>query len=305
MTPKPEPLTSKTPTIKVVSPDVLPKASKSIEADSQEIVEETQETNEPFDPKRMDELELQTIMFNLSGHHQWSGLTLHQSKLIAVSDAHRKIYQLQLHKEGFKAVELHDFYDFEGFRNYAYQLRLKESKVKKVVDPEGVAFCYPNYYVVNEVKRHLMVFDIEKKTFSFQAFDFESLKKGERNAGLEGVARECEKNITVLAKERGPQALYLIEQDSVEGNQTSNEFVLPSSWRSEQIIIDPANGGKSMIKVGDAYTGLHIDWPYLYVLNRPTHTIEKYHLGQNRLVDRRSFFSSLRTLYNDLSLIHI
>ena len=212
---------------------------------------------------------LQTILFNSSGHHQWSGLTLHGARLLAVADTDKAIYQLRLHRQGFQPVVVAKFEEFRGYKEYAYDLRQKQPEVKKVVDPEGVSFCDQKYFVTNEVMRHLMIFDMSSKTFNYKSYDIEDMKLGVRNAGLEGVAVDCPRGLTILAKEREPQKLFLFKESDEGQPIQDSQIVLPGSWRSEQVIISPVNEGQSMLHVGDNYSGLHLQWPYLYVLNRP------------------------------------
>ncbi len=216
--------------------------------------------------------------------------------LLAVADHEQSIYQLRINRKGFTPVEVAKFIDFAGYKEYAYKLRKQQPKVKKVVDPEGVSFCNQKYYVANEVMRHLMVFDMATKTFSYKHYDNEVMRQGVRNAGIEGVAVDCSRNITILAKEREPQRIFIYK--NLDQN-TESQILLPGSWRSKQVVISMVNQGQSMLHVGDNYSGLYLQWPYLYVLNRPNHTIVKYDLMNQKVITRRSFFSALRTLYID------
>lgn len=138
------------------------------------------------------ELKLDKII-RIHGKYEPSGVAIRDSSFLFVSDdlIDRQLYQLDL--DTGKVTNDLDL-----------QVGLR------VIDLEGLAYCknIQTYFVANERAREIWRIKDQKEIFTIDDAD---VQKGGANAGLEGVAVDCENQIGYAAKERQPRMIYAFD----------------------------------------------------------------------------------------------
>lgn len=210
-----------------------------------------------------------------------SGLLPMNNGLYAVSDNR---YDVELYKvsdlpaKNEHSNEATHLRKMEGFWPYylsALMWRQNGRWVKSPWDLEGGAVCPDAFYLVNEQVRHAL----QIKNNSLKKLDIDlasafkaigsSMLETDVNAGLEGIAVDCEGGVLYLAQERGPRAIFMFELSSgkfIKAIQTSEENVPHPD-----------------------YADLFYDQGHLYALERNQLKILKISPLSSKVVDARSF----------------
>jgi hypothetical protein len=98
------------------------------------------------------------------------------------------------------------------------------------LDLEGVDFCDGKFYLVNEANATFWIYDTKTKATTPILVDYDQVNedpaKWKKNAGLEGIAVDCDKKEAYLLKERDPR---LIIRFDLKKNQTMETFNFPET----------------------------------------------------------------------------
>ena len=209
-----------------------------------------------------------------------SGLTYHQEKLYLVADDKKDHFVFQGKLEAGKLIYFPtiDLMKIPGFKYYFYISYLKQSAgghfFKSPLDLEGVFSCQDKIFLANEQMRH--VFKIEKETFHLVKLP-SLFKKNSVNAGIEGLAVDCKRNILFVSQERDPRKLWSISLS----NHSFEEIPLPAGHNND---------------IADLY----YESDHLYILERNHYKILKYSIEKKKIVDSASFASLGTLLLKDL-----
>ncbi|MFY0652414.1 MAG: SdiA-regulated domain-containing protein [Cyclobacteriaceae bacterium] len=109
----------------------------------------------------------------------------------------------------------------KDWNNSIYEIKFNADKwsikneiplnISEPLDLEGIDVCMNAYYLVNEVTGNVHIKKQGQETKVLD-IDFGSMFPGEwGNAGWEGLAIDCEKQIGYLTKERQPRAVFVVD----------------------------------------------------------------------------------------------
>lgn len=231
------------------------------------------------------ELELLQVSFE-RGSHELSGAALLGDKLVFVSDEPTDKYLLET-----AYTTLFTDTNASGGARFSLKRGLDLSQLpgfdQRRIDLEGLAYCPDRLYIANEGPREVLQLDLRARKLSQLAlnFDREALSAGGINAGIEGIAVDCQEQLLFVAKERDPRMLLVF---SLKDGQLLRQGNPPASDRDGQKVINPMTGN-GLLSIGPDFADLVFDQGYLYALERNTYEIVK--------VDPKSFAALARVSY--------
>jgi hypothetical protein len=169
------------------------------------------------------QLELEHVSFSKT-EHELSGAMIFGPLMSIVTDDGKDhfIWNVRLQKQIPKEFQFDESVDLSKLDGYASfrqdPVFVKNNKLNiKRLDLEGITGCGSMRYLADERSRNVLVIDLQKKTLKTLPVDFTELKgvyDGGENAGFEGVAIDCQKNLLYIAKERQPRYLITVDLKS-------------------------------------------------------------------------------------------
>jgi uncharacterized protein YjiK len=190
-----------------------------------------------------------------------------------------------------KRFELDAHLDLGALRGYREYLAALESDPEvlakdRLIDLEGMCTCESIIYLANERARHILrvkAGKVERLPIDFSGF--KEVQQGGSNAGFEGVAVDCTKDLMYVAKERSPREIFTIRM---------------ADWkvlRMDQV--EPAAGAETAATgVDPDFSDLSFDRGHLYVVERSARQIAKVYPANMSVVARFSYDSAERGLYD-------
>jgi len=156
-------------------------------------------------------LEINQLNLYESNRFDLSGLVIHDQRFYVVADKGHNNYIYEIQKTNASGQ---DRWDIIGTINLG---------IFDLIDLEGIDYCDGVYYLINEIGNKVYALTSDEQLIELSINFY--LKKidvstWDSNAGLEGIAVDCEHDIIYLAKERGPRRLFAIEKKY--GNITSD-----------------------------------------------------------------------------------
>lgn len=240
------------------------------------------------------ELELIDISFVQSGH-ELSGAALIGNNLVFVSDETTDSNLLETTYASVFTNKNHT-----GAARFALTAGLDLAKLpgfgQRTLDLEGLAYCPDKLYIANEGLREVLQLDLRSRTLVTLplAIDHKALAAGGLNAGIEGIAVDCQKNLLFVAKERDPRYLLVF---SIETGKLLRQGTPPASDRGGQKVINPKTG-TGLLSIGPDFADLAFDSGYLYALERNTYEIVKLDPKSFAPLARVSYFHYEKSLYD-------
>lgn len=246
------------------------------------------------------ELVLDRILFAKSDLEISGFAFLDSQKFVFVSDNERDhyLYGVDERKKRFHTPKVVNLREFEGFDAYEKAMegdqRLHEKDRR--LDLEGAARCGTDVYLINERLRDVLRFDLSKKAFNRVPLDlmaYPRMLEGGANAGLEGIAIDCEKQIMYLAKEREPRFILTVDMKTW---RIIFEKDLPPANRAGQRVIDFITGDGLMTLTTD-FSDLFFRGGFLYVVERSEYQVAKVDPATMTVVARVSYWKTEKDLY--------
>jgi hypothetical protein len=125
-------------------------------------------------------------------------------------------------------------------KNELYFDRVRELEEIRL-DLEGIDYCKDRFYLINETTNEVIAITGEQVftiPIDYEAFG-ENPRTWLKNAGYEGVAINCDKNILYLAKERQPRFIYEVDLD---GGLIISKFNIPETESNDFAAMEYENG---------------------------------------------------------------
>lgn len=218
-----------------------------------------------------------------------SGLTYKDQKLYTVADKKKNhfIYEIELTKDSFSLKEAYNLKN-GPYLNLPVHLKTSSGiKIPTQLDLEGISHCQNDFYLVDEQARNLLLFQegelkLHTELGTQKLFEKHILHDNlELNAGLEGVAIDCENQIAYIAQERSPTGIIKID---LKKREVVDVFKP-----------DPIEQKKY------TYSGLYFDKNFLYALERNQKSIAKINPKTFKL-EKRYFYPEIQG--TDFNLIY-
>lgn len=251
------------------------------------------------DTQARPELELSRLLIGDSDH-EISGILVDGTRITVVADAAEDTYLYLLipKKLRFHLKKDLNLTTLAGAVSYQTEM----SKVPEVSDRdrrfdlEGITACGKTQYLINERVRHVLVIE-DAKSLKRLPIDFLSaypdLFKGGANAGFEGIAADCAKNILYIAKERDPRVIFKVDMSNWKV-LAAKDF--PASDRAGQQVINFMTGN-GLMEIGSDISDLFFENGHLYVLERNTWEVTKLNPEDFSVVARVSYLRTEKDLY--------
>jgi hypothetical protein len=229
-----------------------------------------------------------------------SGMTIIDDTILYVSDGGADTTILSHSPKDNHRFALIDWLDLKKLTGYSeYEESLANVKIVKKkhrrFDLEGIASCGDKIYLANERVREVLVVS-NRKSIAKLPIDFSAhpkLNEGKANAGLEGVAVDCKKQILYVMKERDPRLLFKID---LKTNKIVKSGDFAGSNRQGQKVIDPFSG-EGLMEIGPDTADLFFTDGFLYALERNTFEVTKINPDTFAVISRVSYFGTERLLY--------
>lgn len=230
------------------------------------------------------ELKLDQV-YRIHGDYQISGAAIMAGAVYFVSDMDRddSIYFTDF--ESGKVDVAYDFHKIAEYEPYIKNLR-KNNLLKtgfRANDYEGLAFCPEplTFFIANERARDVLIIKKKDDKLNMTTFtvDDKDAEAGGINAGLEGVAVDCEKKIMYVAKEREPRWIYVYKMEQIADGQKIQpieRFDLPKDSKS---------------KIPPDFADLTFVNGKLYILERSIQQIAVYDPDQKKEIKKYSYAS--------------
>jgi hypothetical protein len=235
------------------------------------------------------ELEVIRIAFGTSSQ-EISGAAFIQGRLHVVADGPQDLGIYAVHQMGDRfELQAHlDLGTLTGYRDYLAALETDAAVPAKdrLIDLEGLCSCGRTIYLTNERARQVLRVNagkVELLPIDFRGF--KEVQEGGSNAGFEGVAVDCTRDLMYVAKERSPREIFTV--------QMTDWKVL----RTDEVEPLAASAGKAA-GVAPDFSDLAFDQGHLYVLERSARQITKVDPAGMRVVARFSYERAERGLYD-------
>lgn len=211
-----------------------------------------------------------------------SGFAFYKGSLVTVSDNRDETQIFSISFVPKKAVikEELNVKDFNGFWRYylsSYLFRQDGRWLKSPWDLEGITVCGEDIYLANEQTRNILKlsngkltklkFGLSKALRAVGA----NPEKTSVNAGIEGIAMDCESNTLYIAQERSPRAIIVADLNK---NKVVKSFSTPA--------VENPNPD---------YADLYFEKGFLYVLERNKRMIIKVDPKSEKVVDEASYLN--------------
>ena len=237
------------------------------------------------------QLQFDNIFF-ASKKVELSGMALKDGDLFLIGDKLKDhyIYKAEVNKNNLMLKPYINFKELSGY--YPFLLKTIFSRqggrfIKYPLDLEGITYCDDTWYLVNEQARQIIKIQnnqIEVLDVNFSKI-FEqigySLPEMKTNAGLEGIAIDCNNGIIYLAQEREPRKIIVLNLTSLK---LVDFFDIPA--------------------IRDDYpdfSDLYFENNHLYILERNHYLITKIDPTNKKIIQRISFSNldnfQLKSLY--------
>lgn len=237
------------------------------------------------------DLEFQKIFFNRDDT-EISGLHFKDGNLLFVADklSNRAIYKAVFEDDRFYYKSYINLSDLTGHNKYFKDVLLNKNRSHILLSPfdlEGISSCKNDYFIVNEQAREILKIN---KTFNKLDIDFKEifknfghpLEKISVNAGFEGVAADCARQILYISQERGPRAIIEVDLKTLK---TVNIFQTEVTDKKQKNL---------------DYADLHFENDFLYILERNSYQILKYSLKNKKVISSYSFINMTNFKANEL-----
>jgi hypothetical protein len=233
--------------------------------------------------------ELEVIRFTFgTSAQEISGAALLHGRLHVVADGPQDLGIYTVHPMG-KRFELRAHFDLGALRGYREYLAALENDPDvlakdRLIDLEGMSTCGSTIYLANERARHILRVKAEKmERLPIDFSRFKEVQQGGSNAGFEGVAVDCTKDLMYVAKERSPREIFTVRM---------------SDWKVLRMDQVEPPGAENPPGVDSDFSDLSFDRGHLYVLERSARQIAKLDPAHMRVVARFSYESAERGLYD-------
>ena len=233
--------------------------------------------------------ELEVIRFTFgTSSQEISGAAFLQGRLHVVADGPQDlgIYTVRPMDKRFELRAHLDLGALRGYREYLAALESDPDVLAKdrLIDLEGMCTCGSTIYLANERARHILrvkAGKMERMPIDFSRI--QEVQRGGSNAGFEGVAVDCTKDLMYVAKERSPREIFTVRM---------------SDWKVLRMDQVEPPVAENKAGVDPDFSDLSFDRAHLYVLERSARQIAKVDPANMRVVARVSYESAERGLYD-------